>query len=268
LIFLAAPTPITIDIGKDLMFTGCALLYVLAWVLIPEILQKKGVISKFVARKLVHLFAGLAIIIAPFLTIPWFAVALAALMTLVTLKSSKHSSMAAFKGLYDAIGEEAEESKGYLQGPFHYALAITVLITGFAVIYQITAYSLFYLPIAGILIMIISDTLASIIGKRWGKHEIKVPWIKTRRTVEGSLAFLASAWVLCFIAFIVFGTILPGHSIVLRVPDAIILSVVTAVAGTLVELVSPSVWDDITVPIATTAIVTILAFALQLIVIV
>ncbi len=264
---MATPTPIPIDIVKDLMFIGLALIYVLAWVLIPEILQKKGIISKFVARKLVHLFAGLVVIIAPFLTIPWFAVALASLMTFVTLKSSKHSSMAAFKGLYDAIGEEAEESKGYLQGPFHYALAITVLITAYSAIYQITAYSLFYLPIAGILIMIISDTLASIVGKRWGKHEIKVPWIKTRRTVEGSITFLASAWILCFISFIVFGYYLPGHSIVLSLPNALILSIVTAIVGTLVELVSPSVWDDITIPIATTAIVTILAFTLQLIVI-
>ncbi len=256
------------NLGNDLIFTGFALLYVFAWVLIPEILQKKGRISKFVARKLVHLFAGLAIIITPYLTIPWFAVALAALMTLVTLKSSKHSAVSAFKGLYDAIGEEAEEHKGFLEGPFHYALSITILIASFSVVYQLTGFSLFYLPISGILIMIISDTLASIVGKRWGKHEIKIPWIKSKRTVEGSMAFLASGWVLCFLSFIIFGVYFPGNSIVLSIPEAIILSVVTAVVGTLVELMSPSVWDDMTVPIATTAIISVLAFTLQLIVIV
>ncbi len=255
------------NIGNDLIFTGFALLYVFAWVLIPEILQKKGKISKFIARKLVHLFAGLAIFITPYLTIPWFAVLLAALMTVVTLKSSKHSSLTAFKGLYDAIGEEAEEKKGFLEGPFHYALAITILIAIFATVYQVTGIGLYYLPISGILIMIISDTLASIVGKRWGKHEVKVPWLKSKRTAEGSLAFLASAWVLCFLSFFIFGVYVPGSDIVLSVPNALILSVVTAIVGTVMELISPSVWDDMTVPIATTAIISILGFALQLIVI-
>ncbi len=258
---------VTIDIVNDLVLTFFALLYVFAWVLIPEILQKKGVISKFVARKLVHLFAGLSIFITPYLTIPWFAVALAALMTVVTLKSSKHSTLAAFKGLYDAIGEEAEEAKGFLEGPFHYALAITILIAAFTVVYQFTGFGLYYLPISGILIMIISDTLASIVGKRWGKHEIKIPWLKTKRTIEGSLAFLASAWVLCFLSFFIFGVLFTGVDIVLDLGNALILSVVTAVVGTVIELVSPSVWDDMTVPLATTAIISILAFALRLIVI-
>ncbi len=258
---------VPINIVNDLIFTGIALLYVLAWVLIPEILQKKGKISKFIARKLVHLFAGLAIFISPFLTIPWFAVAIALLMTLVTLKSSKHSSNPALKGLYDAIGEEAEESKGYLQGPFHYALAITILIATFSVIYQISGLNLFYIPIAGILLMIISDTLASIFGKRWGSHKFHVPWLKTQRSLEGSLTFLISGWLLCFFAFGVFGVFLQTYSIHLTMENALILSTVTAGLGTIVEFVSPSTWDDLSVPIATTAIISLLALSMQWIVV-
>lgn len=263
LVFLA----VEIDIVSDLFYAFLALVYVLACVLIPKILQQKKKISKFAARKAVHFLAGLTIFVTPYLTIPWFAVAIASIMTIVTYKSSKHSSSEAFKGLYAAIGEEAEEAKGYLQGPFHYALAITLLISAFAVVFQATGLSLFYLPIAGILVMVISDTLASVIGRKWGKHEIHVPWIKTKRTLEGSLAFLVSGWLLCFFAFGVFGVFLPGYSIRLSLPNAMILSIVAAAIGSVVEVITPSTWDDITIPIATTAIISLLAFSLQLIVI-
>jgi len=104
-------------------------------------------------------------------------------MTLLTLLSSKKSNVKQLKELYDSIGEEAEEKVGYLQGPFHYCLSITILITFFVIV----APKQLYFPIAGILLMIISDTLASIIGKKYGKRKINLPWLKTTRSLEGSL---------------------------------------------------------------------------------
>jgi dolichol kinase len=238
------------NILLDLLILLLTFIYVFAAILIPVQLKKRDKITKFQARKAVHLLAGLAVLSAPLYSWPWWAVLLAGSMTILTLLSSKKSSVKQLKDLYDSIGEEAEEKVGYLQGPFHYCLSITILIT----IFVIFAPDQMYFPIAGILLMVISDTLASIIGKKYGKIKIKLPWIKTTRTLEGSIAFFISGFLLCFIAFTFLGASNPITSLEI----ALLYSLITSILATIIELVSPSTWDDLTIPIATVACVFLL----------
>jgi dolichol kinase len=238
----------------DLLLLLFTFIYVFATILIPVQLKKRDIISKFQARKAVHLLAGLAVLTAPYYSWPWFAVILAGSMTILTLLSSKKSNVKQLKELYDSIGEEAEEKAGYLQGPFHYCLSITILIT----IFVIFAPNQMYFPIAGILLMIISDTLASIIGKKYGKRKIKIPWVKTTRSLEGSLAFFISGFLLCFFAFSFLGVSNPITQIHLPREVALLYSLITSALATIVELLSPSTWDDLTIPIATVVIVFLL----------
>jgi dolichol kinase len=240
------------NILLDLLILLLTYIYVFATILIPVQLKKRDKITKFQARKVVHLFAGLAVITAPLYSWPWFAVIIVGSMTLLTLLSSKKSNVKQLKELYDSIGEEAEEKVGYLQGPFHYCLSVTILITFFVIV----APNQMYFPIAGILLMIISDTLASIIGKKYGKRKINLPWLKTTRTLEGSLVFFISGFIVCFIAFtFIGGTFLgvtnPSTQIHLTLEVALLYSLITSALATVVELISPSTWDDLTIPIAT-----------------
>ena len=239
------------DILLDLLILILTFVYVFATILIPVQLKKRDKITKFQARKVVHLFAGLSILITPYFSSPWWAVLLASSMTILTFLSSKKSKVKQLRDLYDSIGEEAEEKAGYLQGPFHYCLSITILITLFAIIapYQM------YFPIAGILLMIISDTLASLIGKKFGKIKIKLPWTNTTRTLEGSLAFFISGFMLCFIAFTFLGVTNPITQIHISLEAALLYSLITSILATIIELISPSTWDDLTVPILTTLII-------------
>jgi dolichol kinase len=242
------------DIIFDLLLLLFTFIYVFATILIPVQLKKRDKITKFQARKAVHLLAGLAVLSAPYYTWPWWAVILAGSMTLLTLLSSKKSNVKQLKELYDSIGEEAEEKVGYLQGPFHYCLSITILVT----IFVIFAPSQMYFPIAGILLMIISDTLASIIGKKYGKRKINLPWVNTTRSLEGSIAFFVSGFLLCFIAFTFLGVTNPLTQIHLTLESALLYSLITSALATIVELISPSTWDDLTIPIATSVIVFLL----------
>ena len=242
------------DIIFDLLLLLFTFIYVFATILIPVQLKKRDKITKFQARKAVHLLAGLAVLSAPYYMWPWWAVILAGSMTLLTLLSSKKSNVKQLKELYDSIGEEAEEKVGYLQGPFHYCLSITILVT----IFVIFAPSQMYFPIAGILLMIISDTLASIIGKKYGKRKINLPWVNTTRSLEGSIAFFVSGFLLCFIAFTFLGVTNPLTQIHLTLESALLYSLITSALATIVELISPSTWDDLTIPIATSVIVFLL----------
>ena len=239
------------DILFDLVLLLIAFIYVLATILIPVQLKKRDKINKFQARKAVHLFAGLSVFSSPYFTWPWWAVIMAGSLTVVTFFSTKKSKVKPLKDLYDAIGEEAEEKAGRLTGPFNYCLSILLLIT----IFVIVAPEQLYFPIAGILLMIISDTLASVVGKKYGKRKINLPWLNTTRSLEGSLAFFISGFLLCLFAFMFLGVTNPITQIHLTLEVALLYSLITSALATIIELASPSTYDDLTVPILTTLII-------------
>lgn len=239
----------------DIILVICAYLYVLTVILIPKYLKEKEKISKFAARKTVHLLAGLSIFVTPFLEFYWYSLIISGSMMLLTYLSSKESKVKQLKSLFDAIGEEAEEKAGYLQGPFNYCLSIFILMLFFSIF----APTMFYLPISGILIMIISDTLASVVGKKYGKIKIKIKWTHTERTIIGSLTLFLTAFFLSFFSYLLFGVIIPTSQQVINIAQVIIFSFLTSIVATITELLSPSTYDDLTVPIITTLIIFLLS---------
>jgi len=224
---------------------------VIITIIIPITLKKKGKISSFAARKTVHLLAGLVVLLVPFFSKPMgtlWAILIATSLTIIVYKSEKGSKVKLLDDLYQAIGEEAEEKlqRAYLQGPFHYCVSITLLVTIFAITGFIVDQM--YIAISGILIMIISDTLASVVGKKYGKRKINISWTGTTRSLEGSLVFFITAFLLSFSSLFVFGYILTN----MLTPMVVIIdSLIIASIGTIVELLSPSTWDDLTVPLVT-----------------
>lgn len=241
----------------DLFIVLIAYIYILITILVPLTLYKKGKISKFSARKAVHISAGLAILSSPFYFWPFWPTIIAGTLTLFVYFSSKESKVKQLKDLYDAISEEQEEGlkRAFLQGPFFYCLSITALVF----IFGIVAPYNFYFPIAGVLIMIVADTLASIVGKRWGKIGISLSWTNSKRTLEGSATFFVSAFALCFLSFYLFGFLIPTFQEALSIITILIYSLVTSAIATVVEWISPSTFDDLTVPFGSTLIIYLLS---------
>ena len=123
------------DIFTDFGIVGITFFYVLLTIFIPLLLYKKERISKFSARKSVHLFAGLAILSSPFYFWPFWPTIIAGTLTVFVYFSSKESKVKQLKDLYDAISEEQEEGlkRAFLQGPFFYCLSITSLVLIFGI---------------------------------------------------------------------------------------------------------------------------------------
>lgn len=244
------------NIFTDFAVVGITYFYVLMTIFIPLILYKKEKISKFIARKSVHMFAGLAILSSPFYFWPFWPTIIAGTLTVFVYFSSKESKVKQLKELYDAISEEQEDGlkRAFLQGPFFYCLSITALVF----IFGIFSSEHFYFPIAGILIMIVADTLASVVGKRWGKISLSLPWTNSKRTLEGSLTFFFSAYLLCFLSFFLFGLLIPTFQDPLSFPAILIASLITSAIATIIELISPSTFDDLTVPLGSTLIIYLL----------
>lgn len=84
------------------------------------------------------------------------------------------------------------------------------------------------IAIAALAVQTLSDTVAALAGQRLGRHKIG------NKTVEGSAAFFVSAWIILAIYF--------G-----REP---LKHLLPALAGTLAELFSSPVDDNLTVPLA------------------
>jgi phytol kinase len=248
------------NLEADLIIFLGALIYVALVILIPKTLQHKGILSSFVARKTIHALAGLAVFVAPYMHYPILAVFLALGSTIITKRSSDKSRTKMLRELYEAISEDEEKQLGYLQGPFAYSIAITVLTFVFIFPPLPTKY---YFPIAAILIMMYADTMAAVIGRRYGKHIINIPFIHNKRTVEGSLAFFITSLICCYFTFLIVGQLYPGNSTPLSTINIIIFTVVMSSIATLMELVSPSKYDDLMVPLITTALICIIAILIN-----
>lgn len=240
----------------DLFVVFITFIYVLLTIFIPLTLYKKEKISKFSARKAVHMFAGLAILSSPFYFWPFWPTIIAGTLMIFVYSSSKESKVKQLKDLYDARSEEQEEGlkRAFLQGPFFYCLSITALVF----IFGIVAPENFYFPIAGVLIMIVADTLASVIGKRWGKIGISLAWTNSKRTLEGSATFFVTAFIVCFISFFLFGLLIPTFQEPLYFTVIVLYSLITSGIATIIELISPSTFDDLTVPLGSTLIIYLL----------
>lgn len=236
------------ELTSDILLLLGASLYVTLVVQVPVLLKRRGHVSKRTAREIVHALAGLSVLTLPHFRSLAFPLSLALAGVALTFLSRPNSPIRLLRDLYDAIGEPAEDRVGYLQGPFHYSLAITVLVAGFAVF----APDKLGLAIGATLLMIISDPLASGIGRRWGKIKWPTPWTGSHRTVLGSTVFLLSAFLVC-LAYLSGSSHMTSLDGLLRPGDVLVYSVTAAGAGTIIELLSPSKYDDLTVPIGSAA---------------
>lgn len=211
---------------------------------VPVMLKKRSVIEKKTAREIVHAFAGLSVLTIPFFNSLAFPLGLAVTGTVGTFFSRPRSKVRPLSDLYDAIGEEGEDKVGYLQGPFYYALVITLIVAFFAAV----APDRLGLAITATLLMMVADPVASAVGRRWGKIKWPFAWTGTPRTILGSAAFLVSAFVVSW-AYLAAEPLHLASEWHPLTTEIFLYASTAAVTGTVIEAVSPSNLDDITVPI-------------------
>jgi dolichol kinase len=246
---------------QDMLSIIVAIFFMVCSIIVPKKLQQKNLVSKYVARKMIHSFGGLTIIFALFLSIYTLILGevLFIIFTILIWYSTPDSHTKLFREIFNAVSEDDEIKLKHLQGPFLYALSITIIF-GIYVFFR----ELLYFPISGIIIMMYADTLASVVGKKIGKHKIKLRWMQNYRSLEGSLTFLITAFVCSFCVFYLFGVQFYTVSSLtqIMIDDCIKISVIMSVITTILELLSPSKFDDLIITVGGTIISNIIAFYL------
>ena len=103
---------------------------------------------------------------------------------------------------------------------------------------------------AAILMWGVGDATAALVGIPFGKHKVNIKPVNGKKSWEGSCGMLLVSAFTGTMFLWLYG----GYSAAVSVSCTLTM----AVAGTIVELFSPSEWDTVTVPVAMLAIALIM----------
>ena len=206
--------------------------YILFIILISSKLNKLLHVSQRASRKFLHAMIGNLPLIIPFFTSNIYPVLVAAPFILVTFFASPYSPFRNISEKLKGLADMTEE--GHHSGLVFYAVSYTFLALFFA--------SNPYVIAAGILPMAYGDSAASLIGEKCGKRRYK---LVAEKSLEGSIAMFLASFLSLTISLIFFSS-LYSFSVFEKIFPA--LSVATV--ATLVESLSPTGLDNLTVPIS------------------
>lgn len=199
-------------------------IYVFSVIGLSTLLSNKGVLDGESSRKFIHIAVSNWWIIA-MLTFdnPLWASFVPLMFVFINYASYRQNI---FKAM------ERDGSKRDL-GTVYYALALLILA------YVTFTYDIAYLGGIGILVMGYGDGFAAVIGKRYGKHSLKHYGLD--KSLEGSLTVLGFSML---VAIVLFG---------LYAPSNLVLKVVSVgIASTIIELITPNGFDNLSLPLLIT----------------
>lgn len=191
------------------------------------------------SRSIFHATWGIiAVIISEFLVEPkdliWVSGGFTTLAWLSEIiKSSGPQGLAAIKKVFGPLLHAHEEKT--ISSATWYATSITIC----TLLFQ------YEFLILGVLSLAIGDPMAALVGRKWGR--IKLIY---RRTLEGSMAFWLSAFLICYFDLWYFHNV-PEKGIVFSNHQALIVALFAGLGGALGELFSKRIDDNFSVPIAT-----------------
>jgi phytol kinase len=245
----------------DIIVYFIAVFYAVIVLTIADLARKKRNLGSESPRRIVHLFAGAAIWTVPYYPHPWVATLVA--LTFVIMLGLANTDR--FSGFFAAMARPEDLEHNSVRGPFWYAVSITIL-TG---LFTFTGYhAIYFVAGAAIQIMMLGDGMSALIGMKYGANSTRVIFGSNRST-PGTLAVFIFGFIGSIVAFWWFGIVsvevfVSGGNILWY--EMIVLALIGAVTGTLVELVSPKGTDNITLPLITCLVMLLAAIQLGLIV--
>jgi len=212
--------------------------YAFALLFIVESVGKKMSIPQSYSRKIIHIGAGLWVWPLVILVDHWYiGIIPFATFILLNYLFYKKQSFAQM---------DTEESS---PGTIYFAISITILLLAF---WRTDAADIDNLPaaMAGIMAMTLGDGFAAIFGKAFGK--IGYQTLGHRKTLIGSLAMFIFAFIGIYLSFILIpGSSFSPNSILYSNFTVLFFAVSGAFVGTMLEALSPSGLDNLTVPLFT-----------------
>jgi dolichol kinase len=192
--------------------------------------------SSKASRKFLHAMIGNLVFVIPFFTWSIYPAMVAAPFILVTFLASPHSP---YQGIYKRLKGLADiTEKGHSLGLVFYAISYTFLALLFASKPMVIA--------SGILPMAYGDSLASLVGERYGRVRYK---IFAQKSLVGSTAMFLASFI-SLAASLAFFSALYSFSVY----EKLVPAFVTTLVATLIEAFSPMGFDNLSVPAFSAAV--------------
>lgn len=209
----------------------------LLWMRTVNFLTDKEVIQKSVSRKIIHIGTGPIFVLCwalfPENPISRYLAALVPLLIVIQLLLVGKGVIADRTSILSMArtGEKLE----LLRGPLLYG----IVFVGITLLFWKTIHA-----VIALMILCGGDGLADLIGSR--VKSSKLPWAK-QKTLAGTVAMFLGGFVFSFILILLLkGTFLDQFELVRVIPALL----VTAFMSAIVESVTPSDWDNLSVPVA------------------
>ena len=220
-----------------LLCLGRLVAYIIPCVLVLLPIRFLTKIPSFVFRKLLHIVAFTSFVVMLLAADSWQSAALTSVIIAVAIYPIL--ALLENESWYERLfvqKTKGEIKRSLLMLFFMFAAVIFVACGGFGNPYAAAA---------AILMWGIGDASAALIGIPFGKHKI----LKNQKSVEGSCAMLCAAFIVG--AVFLFWR---GYDL----PTSLLSALFGSLIGTLAELLTPSEWDTVTVPVAILAVLIIM----------
>jgi phytol kinase len=224
-------------LGNNLLALVITVAISLIWLRLNDFLAQRGLISSRLSRKIIHMGTGPLFVFCWLLFTPAFSSRF--LAALVPFAITLQFALVGLGIVKDQAAVDAMSRTGnpreILRGPLFYGIVFIVLTI------------MFWLdnPVGIIALMMLcgGDGLAEIIGRRWGKKKI---FNNPNKTWIGSLGFFFGGWVFAAFVIAVFASV--GVFQISLAGFLFSITIITLVS-TIIEAITPSELDNITVPL-------------------
>ena len=199
-------------------------------------------VPDFVFRKLLHIVAFSCITVMILTTRQWQPAALTSLIL-----------AAAIYPLLRALERHAWYEKLFVEKrPGEVRMSLWMLFGIYTLIITVV-WGLFGradIAAASILMWGVGDGVAALVGIPFGRHKIRLPLVDGKKSWEGTAANLLAAFLIGGAVFLLRG---------MPMTQVLKMCLPAAVLGACTEMVSPSEWDTVTVPLVIAAALLLLA---------
>ena len=204
-----------------------SILFIFLIIGISSVLTKFNLLANEDSRKFIHVgVANWWIVAMIFFDNNIYASIVPGLFVIINYISYK-------KQIFKAM--ERDGSKKDL-GTVYYAISLMLLAF---ITFKNIEFS--YIGALGILIMGYGDGFAAIVGVKYGKHKFKV--LGNNKSLEGTLAMFLFSFIVSLVILYIFNPV-----------NIILYSLVLSVVATILEAFSPYGFDNLTVPLGTSAL--------------
>ena len=214
---------------SDLFSLTLAFLYVAALIGIAETLRRVFHVPRDVTRKIVHVGVGMTALAVTFIFRDWTIAIIGPLTFIVVNYFSYRRNL--FRGI--ETGETGQLGTVYF--PLSFVLLTPLLWSRPALL------AAAFMPMAW------GDAAAAILGKRLGAHQFSL--FGQVSSVEGSIAMFVLSLIATNLVLVLFGQ---------PVDSSVLAAFLTASVATLLEALSPWGLDNLTVPIVSAFVLSIL----------